>query len=54
MSVKITIDRDECILCGACWAECPMSSRRTPTMGLSQLLEDFQVDGDPAIGRGAR
>ena len=50
MSVKVTIDRDECILCGACWAECPDVFDESPDDGMSQVIEDFQVDGDPATG----
>ncbi len=50
MSVKVTIDRDECILCGACWAECPDVFEESPDDGMSQLIEEFQADGDPAVG----
>jgi ferredoxin len=50
MSVTVTIDRDECILCGACWAECPDVYEESPDDGMSQVVEAFQVDDDPAEG----
>lgn len=48
--IKITIDRDDCIICGACWSECPEVFEAGPDDGLSQIVETYQVDCDPAVG----
>lgn len=48
--IKVTIDRDDCILCGACWSECPEVFEAGPEDGLSQIVEAYQVDGNPAVG----
>ncbi len=48
--IKVTIDREECILCGACWADCPEVFEEGPDEGLSQIVMAYQVGGDPAVG----
>ena len=48
--IKVTIERDDCILCGACWSECPEVFEAGPEDGLSQIVEAYQVDGNPAVG----
>lgn len=47
--VKVTIDRDMCILCGECWTECPDVFEEAPD-GMSQVVEEYQINGDPANG----
>lgn len=46
----VQIDRDECILCGSCWEDCPEVFEESPDDGLSQILEQYRVDDDPAQG----
>ena len=48
--LRVTIDRDECILCGACWVDCPEVFEESLDDGLSQIVEQYRVNGDPAIG----
>jgi ferredoxin len=48
--IKVQIDRDECILCGSCWLDCPQVFEESPDDGLSQVVEQYRVDGDPARG----
>ena len=44
--VKVHIDRDECILCGACWVDCPDVFEEGPDDGMSQVVLAYQV-GEP-------
>lgn len=48
--VRITIDRDECIACGACYAECPDVYEENKDDGWSQITGPYRVDGDLATG----
>ena len=48
--VKVHIDRDECILCGACWVDCPDVFEEGPDDGMSQVVLAYQVGGAPASG----
>jgi ferredoxin len=48
--MKVTIDRDECTSCEVCWTECPEVFEENPDDGLSQIVEQYQVDGNPGIG----
>ena len=47
---RVTIDRDECILCAACWDDCPEVFKEGPDEGLSQVVAQYRVDEDPAVG----
>lgn len=49
--IRIHIDRDECILCGACYDVCPEVFEESPEDGLSQVVEEYRVGGDPAEGQ---
>jgi ferredoxin len=46
--MKVTIDREECIDCGVCYAECPEVFEEDSA---SQIVEAYRVDGDPAVGQ---
>ncbi|NLE75710.1 MAG: ferredoxin [Chloroflexi bacterium] len=46
---KVTIDRDECISCGACWADCPDFFEEGDD-GLCQVLEQYRTDDN--VGEG--
>lgn len=48
--IMVTIEREECILCGACWVDCPDVFEEGPDEGLSQIVAAYQVGGDPATG----
>lgn len=50
--LKVTIkDRDECIGCGACWGICPEFFEENLEDGLSQIVEEYRVEGDIAKGQ---
>jgi ferredoxin len=48
--VGVRIDRDECIVCGTCWEDCPEVLEEGPDDGLSQIVEQYRVDDDPSRG----
>ena len=48
--MKVEIDREECIFCGACWEECPEIFEEGEADGTSQIVEAYRVGGDPAVG----
>jgi ferredoxin len=48
--MRVTIDREECIECGACYADCPEVFEESPEDYFSQILEEYRVDDDPAVG----
>ncbi|MCL4534049.1 MAG: ferredoxin [Bacteroidetes bacterium] len=47
---KVTIDRDGCISCAACWAACQEMFEENPDDGLNQIVEQYRVDGSLAEG----
>jgi len=48
--LKVTIDREECISCGACWADCPEFFEENLDDGFSQVVEEYRTGGNPAEG----
>jgi ferredoxin len=48
--IRIRIDRDECIQCATCWEDCPEVFEEGPEDWMSQIVEKYRVDGDPALG----
>jgi ferredoxin len=48
--IGIRIDRDECILCGTCWEDCPEVFEESTDDGLSQVMEEYRTDDDEAQG----
>lgn len=46
----MTIDRDGCISCGACWVTCPEFFEENPDDGFSQVVEAYRAGNDPAAG----
>jgi ferredoxin len=48
--MKVTIERDECISCGACYADCPEVFEENDDDYLSQIVAEYRVDGDPSVG----
>lgn len=47
--IRITIEREQCIMCGACWAACPELFEAGDD-GLSQIVDAYRVAGDLATG----
>jgi ferredoxin len=48
--VSVTIDRDGCISCGACWSSCPEVYVENEDDGLSSIQPEYQTNGD--LGEG--
>lgn len=51
MAIKVTIDREECIICGACWATCPEVFEESPEDNFSQVIEKYRTGGNNAEGQ---
>jgi ferredoxin len=49
-TIRVRIDRDECIQCATCWEVCPKVFEEGPDDWMSQIVEPYRVDGDPALG----
>lgn len=49
--IKVRIERDECIMCGACRATCPEFFEENPDDYLSQIVAEYRVDDDPSTGQ---
>ena len=49
--IKITIDREGCISCGACWTSCSDVYEQNSEDAKSQVAEKFQVSGNVAEGK---
>ncbi|MHB0856467.1 MAG: ferredoxin [Anaerolineae bacterium] len=47
----VTIDRDECISCAACWGDCPEVFEENDDDGLSQIVAQYRTGGDLANGQ---
>ncbi len=48
--VKIAIDRDGCIGCGACWGSCPEVFESNADDAKSQIVGKYQVQGNSGEG----
>ena len=48
--MRVRIDREECIECGTCYADCPEVFEESPEDYFSQIVEEYRVDDDPAVG----
>jgi ferredoxin len=49
-SVKVTIDREECISCGACYDNCPEFFEENQDDAYSQVVAEYRVGGNPGEG----
>lgn len=47
---SVTIDRPDCIACAACWTTCPEFFEEAADDGLSKVLDEYMVGGDPGNG----
>ncbi len=48
--MKVTVNRDECIACGACWSDCDAVFEENPDDGNCQIVAKYQVGGNPGEG----
>ena len=48
--IKVTIDREDCTSCAACWGDCPEFFEESPDDGYSQVVEQYRTEGDPGEG----
>ncbi len=48
--MKVTIDRDQCISCGACYGECPQIFEENGGDSWSQITELYRLEGNLAAG----
>jgi ferredoxin len=48
--MKVTIEREECISCGSCYADCPEVFEENEDDLFSQITEEYRVDDDLAVG----
>ena len=44
--MKVTIDRDECTMCAVCWETCPQIFEESEEDNMSQLQEEYRIDGE--------
>jgi ferredoxin len=49
--MQVTIDREACIDCGVCHADCPEVFEEDNADSTSQIVEAYRIGGDPAIGQ---
>jgi len=49
--MKVTIERAECISCGTCHAECPEVFEENEDDFFSQIVEEYRIGDDPAVGQ---
>jgi ferredoxin len=49
--MRVTIDREVCIACGVCYADCPDVFEENDADSTSQIVEAYQVSGDPGVGQ---
>lgn len=50
MTVKVIIDRPDCISCESCWTLCPDVFEQNPEDTLSEITEEFRVNNNLAEG----
>lgn len=43
--MKVTIDREGCISCAACWTTCPDFFEENPEDGRSQVMAAYRSEG---------
>ena len=48
---KVSVERDVCIGCGACWGTCTEVFEQNADDGLSQIAASLQVDGELGEGQ---
>jgi ferredoxin len=48
--MNVTIDRNNCVICGTCWDTCPAFFEQNPDDSFSQVIEKFRPGTNPAEG----
>jgi len=48
--MRVIIDREQCISCGACYVECPKLYEENGDDNWTQIAEPYRVDGNIAAG----
>ncbi|MCS7132942.1 MAG: ferredoxin [Nitrososphaeria archaeon] len=48
--VRVRVDRDACIGCGACWALAPNFFEQNENDGKCQIVKQYRAGGDIAVG----
>ncbi len=48
--MRVTIDRDECTSCAACWEEYPEIFEENEDDGMAQIVAKFRVSAAPGKG----
>jgi ferredoxin len=49
--MRVTVDREECVACGACYEDCPEVFEEDLDDGVSRIVEAYRVNDDPTIGQ---
>ena len=45
-SMKVTIDRMQCVACGSCWETCPTLFVQNADDSFSQIVPEYQENND--------
>lgn len=48
--MKVSIDRDQCIICESCWTICPEFFQQNPSDNWSEVVEKYRIGGDNSQG----
>lgn len=48
--MKVSIERDQCIICESCWAICPDFFKQNPSDNWSEVVEKYRIGGDNSQG----
>ncbi|MGD1992800.1 MAG: ferredoxin [Anaerolineae bacterium] len=48
--MKVMIEREECISCGACYADCPEVFEENEDDFFSQIVADYRADDQLGVG----
>ena len=49
--MRVMVNREECIACGACYEDCPEVFEEDPGDGVSRIVGAYRVDDNPAVGQ---
>jgi len=48
--MKVTIDCEECTICGLCWDECPEFFEQNAEDEWSQVVKEHRIGDDIGVG----
>jgi len=49
-TIKVIIDRQQCVSCGSCWDTCPAFFIQNTEDSFSEIVEEYRNDGNIAEG----